>query len=40
MSSNCFFGTAFKPGYIGILREVKYFLNKFKRETFVNNLIF
>ena len=40
MSSNCFFGTSFKPGYIGLLREVKYFMNRFSRKTFVGNLMF
>jgi len=26
---NCFFGIVFKPGYVGVLNEVKYFMNRF-----------
>lgn len=37
---NCFFGTAFKPGYIGVIKEVKYFMNRFTRANIVNNLRF
>lgn len=33
--ANCYFGTVFRPGYVGILNEVKYFMNRFTRATFV-----
>lgn len=39
-ATNCFFGTAFKPGYIGVLNEVKYFMSRFVRANFVNKLRF
>lgn len=34
------FGTAFKSGYVGILREVKYFMNRFTRDNFIGKLWF
>jgi hypothetical protein len=39
-ASNCYFGTAFKYGYVGVLNEVKFFMNRFNRNNFVNKLIF
>jgi hypothetical protein len=37
---NCFFGTAFRAGYIGELNEVKYFMGRFTRSKFVGILKF
>ena len=28
---NCYFGTAFRAGYVGELNEVKYFMSRFDR---------
>jgi hypothetical protein len=36
----CFFGTAFKPGYVGVINEVKYFMNRFVKAKFVSKLRF
>ncbi len=32
---NCFFGTAFRAGYVGVLNEVKYFMSRFNKRNFV-----
>lgn len=37
---NCYFGTSFKEGYVGVLREVKYFMNRFVRTNLVGKLQF
>jgi hypothetical protein len=34
----CHFGTAFRVGYIGVINEVKYFMNRFKKSEFVGKL--
>jgi len=41
-TSNCFFGTGFRDGYIGVINEVKFFMTSFTntRANFVNNLLF
>lgn len=39
-SAKCFFGIAFKPDYVGVLTEVKYFMNRFVRAAIVNKLVF
>jgi hypothetical protein len=39
-AKNCFIGTAFRAGYIGVLREVKYFMPRFTRATYVGKLKF
>jgi hypothetical protein len=39
-SANCSIGTAFKFGFVGILGEVKYFMNRFTRTNFVGKLSF
>jgi hypothetical protein len=39
-AKDCYFGTAFKEGYIGFLVETRYFMNRFTRATFVGNLRF
>jgi hypothetical protein len=38
--ANCYFGTAFRAGYVGVLNEVKYFMSRFTRVFFVNKLRF
>jgi hypothetical protein len=38
--ANCYFGTAFRAGYVGVLNEVKYFMSRFTRNHFVNKLRF
>lgn len=37
---NCYFGTAFRAGYVGELNEVKYFMNRFTKKNFVGKLKF
>ena len=37
-AKNCYFGTAFKAGYVGVINEVKYFMNRFYRPNFVGKL--
>jgi len=39
-AGNCFFGTAFRAGYIGVLNEVKYFMSRFVKANFENKLRF
>jgi hypothetical protein len=39
-SANCFFGTAFRSGYVGVLNEVKYFMSRFNRGWLVGKLKF
>ncbi len=39
-AANCNFGTVFKPGHIGYLREVKYFMNRFTRANIVTKMFF
>lgn len=39
-AGNCYFGTAFRQGYIGILNEVKYYMNRFTKSNFVGKLKF
>ena len=39
-AANCFFGTAFRLGYIGVLNEVKYFMSRFVRSNFEFKLRF
>jgi hypothetical protein len=34
----CFFGTGFRVGYVGLVNEVKFFMNRFTRSNFVNKL--
>jgi len=36
----CYFGMGFLPGYVGIVSQVKFFMNQFLASTFVNNLVF
>ena len=36
----CFFGTEFRPGYVGYVSEVSYFMTRFARSNFVGKLIF
>ena len=38
--ANCSFGTAFKSGYLGVLSEVKYFMNRFTISKIANKLRF
>ena len=38
--AQCNFGTYFKPGYIGVVREVKYFMNRFTKTNIVGKLLF
>jgi hypothetical protein len=37
---NCYFGTAFRAGYIGVLNEVKYFMSRFNKGNFIGKLKF
>lgn len=37
---NCYFGTVFRAGYIGVLNEVKYFMSRFNRGNFIGKLKF
>ena len=37
---SCSFGTAFRSGYVGILSEVKFFMNRFYKPNFVGRLFF
>lgn len=37
---NCYFGTAFRVGYVGLVNEVKFFMTRFTRSNFVNRLVF
>lgn len=39
-ASNCYFGTAFRTGYIGELNEVKYYMSRFTKSNFVGKLKF
>lgn len=39
-TKNCFFGTSFRVGYVGVLNEVKYFMNRFLKAKFVGLLKF
>jgi hypothetical protein len=39
-TSKCFFGTAFRAGYVGVINEVKYFMTSFNRNNFVGKLLF
>ncbi|TNV88211.1 hypothetical protein FGO68_gene8985 [Halteria grandinella] len=39
-AKNCYFGTAFKTGYIGVINEVKYFMSRFTKVDFVGKLRF
>ena len=35
-----YFGTAFRQGYIGLLTEVKYFMQRFSRANLVGFILF
>jgi len=39
-TTNCYFGTAFRAGYIGELNEVKYFMSRFKPVNYIGRLKF
>jgi hypothetical protein len=39
-SAPCFFGTSFRVGYVGVINEVKYFMNRFIKANFVGKLRF
>lgn len=39
-AKNCFFGTAFRVGYVGLVNEVKFFMTRFTRSNFVSRLVF
>jgi IPT/TIG domain len=39
-AKNCYFGTAFRAGYVGVINEVKYFMSRFIRPRFVGQLKF
>lgn len=36
----CYFGTAFRSGYVGVINEVKYFMNRFTKSNYVGKLKF
>jgi hypothetical protein len=40
MNSPCYFGTAFRSGYVGVLNEVKYFMSRFDKSKFEGKLRF
>ena len=40
MNSPCWFGAAFRPGYVGVLNEVKYFMGRFDKNKFEGKLRF
>jgi len=37
-AANCFFGTRFRQGYVGVITEVKYFMNRFTRPNYIGKL--
>ena len=37
---NCFFGTQFRAGYIGVINEVKYFMSRFSKAKYIGILKF
>jgi hypothetical protein len=39
-TKNCFFGTQFRAGYIGVINEVKFFMSRFTRSRYVGQLKF
>ena len=39
-SAYCYFGTAFRPGFIGVINEVKYFMTTFAKVNFIGRLKF
>jgi hypothetical protein len=39
-SANCSFGTYFSPGFVGIVKEVTYFMNRFTSANIVSKLSF
>jgi len=39
-SNPCYVGLAMKSGYVGIVSQVKFFMNEFDRDTFVDSLSF
>jgi hypothetical protein len=39
-SANCYFGLGVKEGYVGVLDEMKFFMNDFTRDNFVDILEF
>jgi len=39
-TANCYFGTAFRAGYVGIINEVRYFMNRFTKTNYVGRLKF
>ena len=39
-SANCFLGMRFRPGHIGLLSQVKFFLKNIVKTTYINNLKF
>jgi len=39
-TANCFFGTSFKSGYVGVLNEVKYFMSRFTKSEYAGKLSF
>ena len=39
-SSNCYFGMSFRQGYVGVVNEVNYFMNRFNKTKYIGNLKF
>lgn len=37
-ASTCYIGLGFKSGYVGIVSEVKFFMNRFVKATYSGNL--
>jgi hypothetical protein len=39
-TTNCYFGISVAEGYVGVLSEVKIFMNRFSMATYAGNLVF
>ena len=39
-NANCFVGMKFRPGFVGLLSQVKYFMNNINKATYSGNLKF
>jgi hypothetical protein len=40
VKTNCYFGAKFRSGYMGVISEVKYFMNRFSRLNYIGVLKF